>query len=124
PGHPPSHLRLGEQQGLRHSGPPRRARGLRLHVPSPQELRAGGAAGTDRAGIGGEGGRGGTERPCRLRPPVAACCRPFESRSELRQGPGIQNVRRDRKSTRLNSSHVSISYAVFCLKKKKHKNNE
>src|SRR5699024_11464696 len=28
-------------------------------------------------------------------------------------------VERDRKSTRLNSSHVSISYAVFCLKKKK-----
>src|SRR5215510_15613206 len=27
--------------------------------------------------------------------------------------------RRDRKSTRLNSSHVAISYAVFCLKKKK-----
>src|SRR5207253_7690092 len=31
-------------------------------------------------------------------------------------------VRRDRKSTRLNSSHVAISYAVFCLKKKKKKN--
>src|SRR5437870_4178500 len=29
--------------------------------------------------------------------------------------------RRDRKSTRLNSSHVAISYAVFCLKKKKNK---
>src|SRR5207249_10815922 len=29
--------------------------------------------------------------------------------------------RQDRKSTRLNSSHVSISYAVFCLKKKKKK---
>src|SRR5438067_7306893 len=29
----------------------------------------------------------------------------------------------DRKSTRLNSSHVSISYAVFCLKKKKNENN-
>src|SRR3989454_4659085 len=28
--------------------------------------------------------------------------------------------RRDRKSTRLNSSHLVISYAVFCLKKKKH----
>src|SRR5207249_12228581 len=28
-------------------------------------------------------------------------------------------LKRDRKSTRLNSSHVSISYAVFCLKKKK-----
>src|SRR2546430_13035850 len=30
-------------------------------------------------------------------------------------------VRRDRKSTRLNSSHSQISYAVFCLKKKKTK---
>src|SRR5690554_6973059 len=30
----------------------------------------------------------------------------------------------DRKSTRLNSSHVRISYAVFCLKKKKKKRNE
>src|SRR5699024_10389126 len=29
------------------------------------------------------------------------------------------SARKDRKSTRLNSSHVSISYAVFCLKKKK-----
>src|SRR5690625_6998285 len=28
-------------------------------------------------------------------------------------------VREDRKSTRLNSSHVAISYAVFCLKKKR-----
>src|SRR5688572_20577314 len=31
-------------------------------------------------------------------------------------------VRQDRKSTRLNSSHSQISYAVFCLKKKKKKN--
>src|SRR5699024_2007615 len=30
-------------------------------------------------------------------------------------------ITRDRKSTRLNSSHVSISYAVFCLKKKRTK---
>src|SRR3989442_14326264 len=30
---------------------------------------------------------------------------------------------RDRKSTRLNSSHVRISYAVFCLKKKKNKHS-
>src|SRR5699024_12355762 len=30
----------------------------------------------------------------------------------------VAGLRRDRKSTRLNSSHVSISYAVFCLKKK------
>src|SRR5207302_11146558 len=32
--------------------------------------------------------------------------------------------RQDRKSTRLNSSHVKISYAVFCLKKKKKKKNK
>src|SRR5438874_9072537 len=35
------------------------------------------------------------------------------------QGAGEKVVDRDRKSTRLNSSHVEISYAVFCLKKKK-----
>src|SRR5437868_7848741 len=33
--------------------------------------------------------------------------------------PGFLGRQEDRKSTRLNSSHVSISYAVFCLKKKK-----
>src|SRR2546426_8811328 len=31
----------------------------------------------------------------------------------------LRKFRRDRKSTRLNSSHLVISYAVFCLKKKK-----
>src|SRR5436309_6136256 len=34
----------------------------------------------------------------------------------LGQPPGAEEI--DRKSTRLNSSHVKISYAVFCLKKK------
>src|SRR5437660_6459310 len=43
------------------------------------------------------------------------------SRASLtRYGEG-KAERRDRKSTRLNSSHVAISYAVFCLKKKKKK---
>src|SRR3712207_7661753 len=32
---------------------------------------------------------------------------------------GIERARADRKSTRLNSSHANISYAVFCLQKKK-----
>src|SRR5439155_14683970 len=32
---------------------------------------------------------------------------------------GTSNIDQDRKSTRLNSSHVAISYSVFCLKKKK-----
>src|SRR5690349_23456741 len=35
--------------------------------------------------------------------------------------PANMPMARDRKSTRLNSSHVEISYAVFCLKKKKKK---
>src|SRR3712207_7315342 len=34
---------------------------------------------------------------------------------------GLVRRRQDRKSTRLNSSHANISYAVFCLKKKKSK---
>src|SRR5207249_5582086 len=41
-------------------------------------------------------------------------------RHRLHDRPAPRGGRaRDRKSTRLNSSHVSISYAVFCLKKKK-----
>src|SRR5438477_5287177 len=44
---------------------------------------------------------------------------------DRRQGDGRDDrdaqSREDRKSTRLNSSHMSISYAVFCLKKKKTK---
>src|SRR5689334_24966828 len=38
--------------------------------------------------------------------------------AERRSGRRRMPDRRDRKSTRLNSSHSSISYAVFCLKKK------
>src|SRR5207249_12221960 len=49
----------------------------------------------------------------------------FSAREPLGVAPhapqhrGAPVLKRDRKSTRLNSSHVSISYAVFCLKKKK-----
>src|SRR5437870_10784427 len=56
---------------------------------------------------------------------------PFRNRSEafdtawlsqsLEQAKVPDAVLPDRKSTRLNSSHVAISYAVFCLKKKKKK---
>src|SRR2546427_7000612 len=55
--------------------------------------------------LGADGSRAGnaTERPH-----AALQCLRFFSRQEL-----------DRKSTRLNSSHSQISYAVFCLKKKK-----
>src|SRR5699024_12191585 len=39
-------------------------------------------------------------------------------RSDQQRQLAVQRPSQDRKSTRLNSSHVSISYAVFCLKKK------
>src|SRR3712207_8909846 len=45
------------------------------------------------------------------------------SRSGDRQGHPPVPGGRDRKSTRLNSSHANISYAVFCLKKKKQNNS-
>src|SRR2546427_8664171 len=41
-----------------------------------------------------------------------------ESACRVRAGDTVFNVPKDRKSTRLNSSHSQISYAVFCLKKK------
>src|SRR5947209_16492190 len=41
-----------------------------------------------------------------------------------RRGTDGRAAGRDRKSTRLNSSHANISYAVFCLKKKKKDRND
>src|SRR5258705_1988903 len=49
----------------------------------------------------------------RSSPSVVGCPRP-DVASEI----ALQTRLRDRKSTRLNSSHLGISYAVFCLKKK------
>src|SRR5689334_25415293 len=43
-------------------------------------------------------------------------------RAARQQRTGLPREDEDRKSTRLNSSHSSISYAVFCLKKKKRHN--
>src|SRR3989442_7667834 len=45
--------------------------------------------------------------------------RDAEERRRLLLEHDVERGPRDRKSTRLNSSHVRISYAVFCLKKKK-----
>src|SRR5690348_17451282 len=46
-----------------------------------------------------------------------------DARHIIGAGLGQPAGESDRKSTRLNSSHPSISYAVFCLKKKKRKSN-
>src|SRR6266540_4388868 len=58
----------------------------------------------------GPGARGAAAQP--QAQPGAARVQPDHDRAHRRQ---------DRKSTRLNSSHITISYAVFCLKKKKKK---
>src|SRR3712207_7584316 len=46
---------------------------------------------------------------------------PAQAVDELGHEPGLAE---DRKSTRLNSSHANISYAVFCLKKKNRNSNQ
>src|SRR3712207_8355205 len=85
-------------------------------------------------------GRGGGPAPARLSPPLRRCEAAVleegvgehrHERMAVQAGPGpaLEVVEAefvlqllvglDRKSTRLNSSHANISYAVFCLKKKK-----
>src|SRR5438067_6284362 len=65
----------------------------------------------DPAGLG----QGGALRVLQ-RDHCAAVARHLRPRAA--RGARLRRRLRDRKSTRLNSSHVSISYAVFCLKKK------
>src|SRR3712207_7993697 len=72
-----------------------------------QDQRLAQAAGVLDDGAGGAEGHGVRPAPPQ-QPPAAGLLEPDH------EGP------RDRKSTRLNSSHANISYAVFCLKKKKH----
>src|SRR5947209_12848565 len=52
-------------------------------------------------------------------PPRRGRARPRPRRVAARTDAGVVGDEQDRKSTRLNSSHANISYAVFCLKKKK-----
>src|SRR5438067_5674636 len=70
---------------------------------------AGGAPGPTAGAPGGCARSGGRHVPAR------------RGGGRLRAVRRRRQTARDRKSTRLNSSHVSISYAVFCLKKKKKK---
>src|SRR5207253_10288146 len=78
---------------------------LSLHDALPISLRRRCSRSGRAGGAQGTGGTAGWCRRARLRAPR-------------------RDALRDRKSTRLNSSHVAISYAVFCLKKKKKKKNQ
>src|SRR5438034_5168076 len=79
---------------------------LSLHDALPISLRPGGRHGTLASSS--------EEPPERVQPAVS---------SRSRMTGAIVRRMGDRKSTRLNSSHTVISYAVFCLKKKKKKQN-
>src|SRR3712207_7393722 len=83
---------------------------LSLHDALPiwraARMRGAQAVGAPEVGGGARAGAGPTGRP-------GDGPRAHRRR---RRGPAAA---RDRKSTRLNSSHANISYAVFCLKKKK-----
>src|SRR3712207_8532913 len=81
-----------------------------------RSLLAGQGRGDDRAGFR-------IDAQVQLPPSAAALGsmlldQPFTRPAELHAGAVDQQVQ-DRKSTRLNSSHANISYAVFCLKKKR-----
>src|SRR5207253_4842150 len=86
---------------------------FRSHPAEPRARRAAGAGVAARGRAGDRGlrhgrGREGRDPACHARP-----------RGRGRRLPPPLRARgADRKSTRLNSSHVAISYAVFCLKKK------
>src|SRR3712207_8518650 len=58
-----------------------------------------------------------TDHPCSRDACRGGCVPAVGLRSYRNRGNNAE--KRDRKSTRLNSSHANISYAVFCLKKKK-----
>src|SRR5437867_9076103 len=81
---------------------------FRSGVPAQRSAELEGLAeGRGRRGAGNRHQRRRGGGPALPRPPGAGP-------GQLRQGRAV-----DRKSTRLNSSHRTISYAVFCLKKKK-----
>src|SRR2546422_1951344 len=74
-----------------------------------------------RSRTGARVGQGGLATQGRLATGDTARPHAATGRSPVQRLPTRLRASRDRKSTRLNSSHGYISYAVFCLKKKKKK---
>src|SRR5690242_20881790 len=67
---------------------------------------------------GGDDVPGAPRQPGAVEVALEELVQPEDVRQRLLEVDAL-HVEQDRKSTRLNSSHMSISYAVFCLKKKK-----
>src|SRR5256885_4113628 len=95
-----------------------RSRGRPRAVPRRTSSPAGS---TDRSGPRPDAGRAQAQAVAHERPGDAILLHGGEERLQLELGHGDEGraTPQDRKSTRLNSSHLVISYAVFCLKKKK-----
>src|SRR5215475_5104074 len=112
-GHVPRRNRAGNPRARVAARPARLTRhvpGQRRHTAHRLRRCARGAA---------RGSAPGERRPHRARGRPQWTVHGVHLRSDpLLRREGVPR-RRDRKSTRLNSSHVKISYAVFCLKKKK-----
>src|SRR5699024_12623480 len=89
------------------SFPTRRSSDLLLRVRAVEQFAVGSGV------VGVLLSAGGEDHPV----PVGERLRVGLSGPRTAEGPVGPGDRLDRKSTRLNSSHVSISYAVFCLKK-------
>src|SRR3712207_7252595 len=92
---------------------------LSLHDALPISGGAGGAGG-GRAAAGCRSGRARRHPHRRGQRLLRGRQRAAHGRGEFRAVGAQPGGGADRKSTRLNSSHANISYAVFCLKKKKH----
>src|SRR5699024_11419901 len=99
--------RYGPHRAL-HSFPTRRSSDLILPIRQPVRLSSRKANNLVRS----------PNCAMTVQPPVAAGFSPVAGRRKATRWHAVITPIRDRKSTRLNSSHVSISYAVFCLKKK------
>src|SRR5205814_3178386 len=93
-----------------HSFPTRRSSDLYCagEAPGIGELAAAGPIGADEIGVAKTADR------------VSAIL--FQPAPQITAGKAQEHGGADRKSTRLNSSHLGISYAVFCLKKKTDRN--
>src|SRR3989454_627442 len=126
PGQPRHLPRAGGRAvlGRREAGGGRRSRAAISRLPSPASRGRADPPGAARSVRAGR-----LRRPARLRRAACGGTRGAHGRHPLcgrertrRRGgaPGAElaRLRGDRKSTRLNSSHLVISYAVFCLKKK------
>src|SRR5437867_8847709 len=90
-------------------------RSLKSHVPRP----AAGLWPKHGSRRRGETERDGDSAVPPGRPPRFGKCQPAKRDRHFSARVSYSTFRVDRKSTRLNSSHRTISYAVFCLKKKK-----